>query len=122
MRFPPLIPLAGTSLLALTAALHAQETVSADAFALDPITIIRDGEDNIEATGGTVLTLGEIEALAPADISELFARNSSVSVSGGGGPAKKIHILGMEQSNLAVSVDAVKELLVACKAIDPSLT
>ena len=109
MRFPPLIPLAGTSLLALTAALHAQETVSADAFALDPITIIRDGEDNIEAMGGTVLTLGEIEALAPADISELFARNSSVSVSGGGGPAKKIHILGMEQSNLAVSVDGVPQ-------------
>ncbi|WP_376872645.1 TonB-dependent receptor domain-containing protein [Albirhodobacter sp. R86504] len=111
MRFPPqflprLLPLAGTSLLAMTAALHAQE---AETFALDPITIIREGEDNITATGGTVLTLGDIETLAPADVSQLFSRNSSISVSGGGGPAKKIHVLGMEQSNLAVSVDGVPQ-------------
>jgi hemoglobin/transferrin/lactoferrin receptor protein len=95
------------SLLALTTALHAQDMDAA--FVLDPINIIRAGEDNIEATGGTVLTQDDLEKLQPADVSELFARESTVSVTGGASPAKKIHVLGMEQSNLAVSVDGVPQ-------------
>jgi malate dehydrogenase len=44
-------------------------------------------------------------------------------VIGAGGVEKIVEIkLGEEaKAGLAVSVDAVKELLVACKAIDPSL-
>jgi malate dehydrogenase len=43
----------------------------------------------------------------------------------GAGGVEKIVEIALDdeaKSNLAVSVDAVKELLVACKAIDPSLT
>jgi hemoglobin/transferrin/lactoferrin receptor protein len=103
------LALTGTSLLAMSATLQAQQASETDTFLLDPITIIREGEDNITATGGTVLTLGQIETLNPQNLSDLFSRNSSVSVSGGGGPAKKVHVLGMEQSNLAVSVDGVPQ-------------
>lgn len=78
-------------------------------FGLEPITIIRAGEDNIEATGGTVLTQDDLVKLQPADVSVLFARESTVSVTGGASPGKKIHVLGMEQSNLAVSVDGVPQ-------------
>lgn len=107
MNLPRILPLASVSLIALSTGLHAQD--AGGVFTLDPINIVRDGEDNIEATGGTVLTAEDMEKLQPADVSELFARESSVTVSGGAGPTKKIHVLGMEQSNLAVSVDGVPQ-------------
>lgn len=103
-----MLPLVGVSLLALTTALHAQDTQEPQA--LGTIYLVQDGKDNIEATGGTVIAQEELEALAPADVSELFARESSVTVSGGGGPAKKISVFGIEQSMLAVSVDGVPQV------------
>ncbi len=107
MSLPKTLLWTGVSVLALSNALHAQDLDAA--FVLDPINIIREGEDNIEATGGTVLTQDDLDKLAPADVSELFARESTVSVTGGASPAKKIYVLGMEQSNLAVSVDGVPQ-------------
>lgn len=109
MKFTKTMVLAGTSLLATAAALQAQEVKQSGVTELDTITIISDGQDNIEATGGTVVTYEDIETLQPANVSELFSRQSSISVSGGGGPSKRIHVLGMEQSNLAVSVDGVPQ-------------
>lgn len=47
--------------------------------------------------------------MQPADVSELFARDSAITVSGGAGPAKRIHVFGLEQSNLAVTVDGVPQ-------------
>src|SRR5690606_35347454 len=92
------------------AALHAQEADGAtQETTLGTITVISQGKDNVEATGGTVVTEEDIETLKPADVSELFSRESSVTVSGGGGPSKRIHVLGMEQSNLAVTVDGVPQ-------------
>lgn len=103
------LPLAGVSLLALCTALQAQ-TSDDSVIVLDAITIVADGQENIEATGGAVITSGDLEVLQPADISELFARESAVSVSGGGGPAKRVSVFGMEQSLLAVSVDGVPQV------------
>lgn len=100
------MPLAGASLLAVATAAAAQDAP----VVLDLVTIISEGKDNIEATGGTVLTEEDLETLQPADVSELFSRESTVTVSGGGGPAKRIHVLGMEQSTLAVSVDGVPQV------------
>ncbi|HMM62493.1 MAG TPA: TonB-dependent receptor [Mesorhizobium sp.] len=104
-----LLPLAGVSLLTLGTALHAQEANDKNTTVLDTITIIGEGDDNVEATGGTVVTQEDLEKLRPTDVSELFSRESSVTVSGGGGPSKRIHVLGMEQSNLAVTVDGVPQ-------------
>lgn len=104
------ILLTGVSTLALTSAAMAQQAVSADdPIILSPITLIADGQENVEATGGVAITQEDIEDLAPADVSELFSRNSAVTVSGGAGPSKRIHVFGMEQSNLAVSVDGVPQ-------------
>lgn len=104
MTFTRILPLAGVSLLAMTAALQAQEATT-----LETITIINKGRENVVATGGTVVTQEDLDKLKPADVSELFSRNSSVTVSGGGGPSKRIHVLGMEQSHLAVTVDGVPQ-------------
>ncbi|VDC33466.1 TonB-dependent receptor domain-containing protein [Pseudogemmobacter humi] len=103
-----LLPLAGVSLLALATALHAQVRDD-EPVDLGTIYIVTDGKDNIEATGGTVITAEDLERLQPADTSELFARESSVTVSGGGGPAKKVSVFGIEQSLLSVTVDGVPQ-------------
>lgn len=106
MNFTRIASLAGVSLLSMTAALKAQE---AQTVVLDTITIVSDGKENIEATGGSVISEEDLKKTQPTNVSELFQRESSVTVSGGGGPAKKVHVLGMEQSNLAVTVDGVPQ-------------
>lgn len=112
MLLRSMLPLTGVSLLALTTALNAQDlaaTPAGAAIELDPITLVSDGQENVEATGGVVVSAEDIEVLAPADVSELFSRDSAVSVTGGAGPSKRIYVLGMEQSNLAVTVDGVPQ-------------
>lgn len=112
MLKPTSLLLAGASMLALTAASYAQgvaEPQPAGVIVLDAITLVADGQENVEATGGSVVTRQDVEDLQPADMSELFARDSAVSVSGGTGQAKRIHVFGLEQSSLAVSVDGVPQ-------------
>ncbi|WP_252733810.1 TonB-dependent receptor domain-containing protein [Paracoccus marinaquae] len=98
--------------MALSSALLAQEaqiSQNPGAIELTPITLISGGQENVEATGGVVVTDEDLEILQPTNMSELFSRNSAVSVSGGAGPAQRIYVLGLEQSNLAVSVDGVPQ-------------
>ncbi|MDF3852807.1 TonB-dependent receptor domain-containing protein [Paracoccus sp. P2] len=109
MKLRRILPLAGVSSLALATALYAQDNQNAETVVLNPITLVADGQENVEATGGVSVTPEDIEALQPADVSELFARESSITVSGGGGPAKKVSVFGIEQSLLAVTVDGVPQ-------------
>ncbi|QFQ87726.1 TonB-dependent receptor [Paracoccus kondratievae] len=111
MKLRRIIPLAGVSSLALASALYAQDNQNpqTDTVVLSPITLVADGQENVEATGGVVVSSEDIEAMQPADVSELFARDSAVTVSGGAGPSKRIHVFGLEQSNLAVTVDGVPQ-------------
>lgn len=109
MAFCKVMPLAGVSLLAMVSALGAQQA-NVDEVTLDTIYVVSNGKENVEATGGAVVTEDDLKRLQPADVSEIFARESSITVSGGGGPSKRIHVFGMEQSNLAVSVDGVPQV------------
>ena len=108
MKFRCILALASVSSLALGTALSAQET-PAEAITLQPLTLVADGQENVEATGGISVTAEDLEILQPADVSELFSRDSAITVSGGAGPSKRIHVFGLEQSNLAVSVDGVPQ-------------
>ena len=108
MKFRRILALASVSSLALGTALSAQET-PAEAITLQPLTLVADGQENVEATGGISVTAEDLEILQPADVSELFSRDSAITVSGGAGPSKRIHVFGLEQSNLAVSVDGVPQ-------------
>lgn len=103
-----LLPCTGISLLALTAALQAQQVVN-EPVQLSMIHLIAEGADNVEATGGTEITAEDLARIQPANISDLFSRESTVTVSGGGGAAKKVSVLGVEQSLLAVTVDGVPQ-------------
>ena len=110
MTFPRILPLAGVSLLAMTAALQAEDARKQDEVTtLETVTIINRGRENVVATGGTVVSREELDRLMPTNVSELFSRQSSIAVSGGGGPSERIHVFGMEQSNLAVTVDGVPQ-------------
>ena len=116
MKIIRILPIAGASLLASAAAVYAEDTQDKDSTVLETITIVSKGSDNAKATGGSVITSEDLEKLQPADVSELFSRQSSVTVSGGGGPSKRIHVLGMEQSNLAVTVDGVPQPATSCRS------
>lgn len=114
MKLRRILPLAGVSTLALASAIHAQDlagndTTEAQGVVLAPITLIAGGRESVEATGGVTVSAEDIAAMQPADVSELFARDSAITVSGGAGPAKRIHVFGLEQSNLAVTVDGVPQ-------------
>jgi hemoglobin/transferrin/lactoferrin receptor protein len=109
MRRTSILWLTGVSLCAMASALGAQELADSDRIVLEPITLVTDGRENVEATGGVVVTKEDIQTLQPADVSELFQRDSAVMVSAGAGQSKRIHVLGLEQSNLAVSVDGVPQ-------------
>lgn len=110
MKTGYILSLAGVSTLAMVTALSAQEAAEQiNGITLAPITLVADGKENVEATGGVSVSQEDIDALQPADVSELFSRDSAVTVSGGAGPAKRIHVFGLEQSNLAVTVDGVPQ-------------
>lgn len=107
MMIRHVFPLAGVSLLSLAQAISAQQAPGT--IVLSPITLVSEGQENIRATGGVVVDAEDIEALQPADVSDLFARDSAISVSAGTGQSKRIHVFGLEQSNLAVTVDGVRQ-------------
>ncbi|WP_417239416.1 TonB-dependent receptor domain-containing protein [Celeribacter halophilus] len=98
--------LCGVSYVAFASAGFAQEVYELD---MINVSLVDEGQENVEATGGAVISEEDIEVLSPQNVSELFARESAVTVSGGAGPSKRIHVFGMEQSNLAVSVDGVPQ-------------
>lgn len=105
-----LLALTSVSVLALSPALQAQEVkVFEEETLLGAIHLVSGGKDNVEATGGTEVSAEDLDRLKPDDVSDLFSRESSVSVSGGGGAAKRVSVLGIEQSLLATSVDGVPQ-------------
>jgi hemoglobin/transferrin/lactoferrin receptor protein len=107
--------LCGVSYVAFASAGFAQEVYELD---MINVSLVDEGQENVEATGGAVISEEDIEALSPQNVSELFARESAVTVAGGAGPAKRIHVFGMEQSNLAVTVDGVPQVGTSCTTPD----
>nr|WP_321364157.1 TonB-dependent receptor plug domain-containing protein [uncultured Celeribacter sp.] len=100
------VALCGVSYVAFASAGVAQEIHVLDTIV---VSLVEEGQENIEATGGAVISEEDIQALSPKNVSELFARESGVTVAGGAGPARRIHVFGMEQSNLAVTIDGTPQ-------------
>ncbi|PZX09436.1 TonB-dependent receptor domain-containing protein [Celeribacter halophilus] len=106
MKISRFMALCGVSYVAFASAGFAQEVYELD---MINVSLVDEGQENVEATGGAVISEEDIEALSPQNVSELFARESAVSVAGGAGPAKRIYVFGMEQSNLAVTIDGAPQ-------------
>ncbi|WP_417279148.1 TonB-dependent receptor plug domain-containing protein [Celeribacter sp.] len=106
MKMSRVVALCGVSHVAFASAGVAQEIHVLDTIV---VSLVEEGQENIEATGGAVISEEDIQALSPKNVSELFARESAVTVAGGAGPARRIHVFGMEQSNLAVTIDGTPQ-------------
>lgn len=106
MKMSRVVALCGVSYVAFASAGVAQEIHVLDTIV---VSLVEEGQENIEATGGAVISEEDIQALSPKNVSELFARESGVTVAGGAGPARRIHVFGMEQSNLAVTIDGTPQ-------------
>lgn len=94
--------------LGLSTPVWAQQTEQAG-HELEQVTVISNGEEQIEATGGVVVTREDLERLQPRDTAGIFQRESGVSVSGGAQVAQRVYVLGFEQSMLAVTVDGARQ-------------
>ena len=94
--------------LGFTGSVLAQSTEPV-AHQLEQVTVISNGEEQIEATGGMVVTREDLELMQPKDTAGIFKRESSVSVSGGTQAAQRVYVLGFEQSMLAVTVDGARQ-------------
>lgn len=99
--------------LALSLPLSAQAQTPAPPAAaerlLKQVTVIENGEEQIETTGGVVVTREDLEQLQPRDTAGIFARESGVQVSGGAQVAQRVYVLGFEQAMLAVTIDGARQ-------------
>lgn len=96
--------LAGAALPALTSVpLWAQETQ------LDPVILQAASDEPGEAAGSTTLTEEEIEAASTGTLSDLFRSTPEVTVGGGIAVTEKVFVNGVDQQQLAVSVDGVAQ-------------
>lgn len=82
---------------------------SAHEHQLQQVTVIDNGEEQIEATGGSVVTKDDLDRLQPQNINQIFQRESGVTVSGGSQVAQRVHVLGFEQSHLNVTIDGARQ-------------
>lgn len=62
-------------------------------------------QETLPGVPGVVLTRQEIELINPADLQDIFADETSVSVGGSTPVSQKIYVHGIEDNNLAVTVD-----------------
>lgn len=98
--------IAAAALITCTTAAWAQP---ASEHQLQAVTVIDNGEEQIEATGGTVVSQEDLQRLQPQNINQIFQRESGVTVSGGSQVAQRVHVLGFEQSQLNVTVDGARQ-------------
>ncbi len=84
------------------------------AIVLDPINV--DAPDPGDARAGAAdrgssiaVSRGDLERLAPQNIKDVFAGESAVTVGGAMPLAQKFYVHGVEETNLAVSIDGARQ-------------
>ncbi|MBI1495515.1 TonB-dependent receptor domain-containing protein [Halocynthiibacter styelae] len=72
-------------------------------------TIVVSAPLNPEAEDGLSVTSEALALSNPADLSELFAAEPTLSVGGGIPMAQKLYVNGIEENNLAISIDGARQ-------------
>lgn len=72
-------------------------------------TIFVSAPLNPEAEDGVSITSEALALSNPADLSELFAAEPTLSVGGGIPMAQKLYVNGIEENNLAISIDGARQ-------------
>lgn len=95
--------LLGVSLLALAAGMAgAQQATELDAI------VIQNAEETADA-GAVSLTAQDLERLQPSTLSDVFRRESGIAVGGGSAASQRVHVNGLEESKLSVTVDGARQ-------------
>ncbi|WP_289033048.1 TonB-dependent receptor [uncultured Roseibium sp.] len=83
---------------------------------LDTIRVSPDAADRFDKNQGSAdraqsiyIAIEEIQRTDPQTLRDLFAGNASISVGGGIPTAQKVFVNGIDENNLAVSVDGVQQ-------------
>lgn len=105
----PTLPLRSISAAVVLLTLSSAFAQTTPDHQLQQVTVIDNGEEQIEATGGTVVSQDDLERLQPHTIGDIFQREAGVTVSGGSQVAQRVHVLGFEQSQLNVTVDGARQ-------------
>lgn len=87
--------LVGTSLLPLTAALAATEELPGMTVTGSPL--------------GSMLLMDQVERTQAHEIKDLFALDTELSVGGGDRQGRRLHLRGLEGSNLNITVDGARQ-------------
>lgn len=94
----------------------AQDAVFADAEVLETITVVPDQPDRFDKHQGAAdraasiyISPEDIERTDPQTLRDLFAGEPSISVGGGIPIAQKVFVNGIEDTNLAVTIDGVQQ-------------
>ncbi|MCA1286660.1 TonB-dependent receptor domain-containing protein [Salipiger bermudensis] len=96
-------------LLLLTTAFCAGTASAQDADSLFLGTLRIEGAAAQSLLGNTQITEEEIESRNPATVKDVFAGESSVTVSGGAAMAQKVMVNGIEESLLSVTIDGARQ-------------
>lgn len=76
---------------------------------LGPILVTGATGDNVPGASQVVIGPQDIERLAPRDLADLFRITPSVSVGGSIPMSQKLYVNGVEETNLAISIDGARQ-------------
>lgn len=76
---------------------------------LGPILVTRAAGSDTPGASQVVIGASDIERLAPRDVADLFRITPSVSVGGSIPMAQKLYVNGVEETNLAVTIDGARQ-------------
>lgn len=93
--------------MASVSALAATTASAQDAYDLDAIRVESDAAQ--DTLGNVEITTEEIEERNAANTDELFAGQSEILATGGSVIAQKVLVHGLEESNLAVTIDGARQ-------------
>lgn len=82
------------------------------AIALDPVVVAgQTGEDGAAAgdIDAVVITEQELELLNPQDLQDVFITQPTVTVGGSTAITQKLYVQGVEETNLAVTIDGTRQ-------------
>lgn len=103
--------LAGTAI-----AQEAQEATAQDGSVLETIRISQGSPDDYDKHQGAAdrassryISRGEIERTEPQTLRDLYAGDASISVGGATTATQKVYVNGVDENNLAVSIDGVQQ-------------
>ncbi|HMQ93902.1 MAG TPA: TonB-dependent receptor [Amaricoccus sp.] len=99
----------GPQTVVLSATATAAETAGDGGLLLGPILVT--GATGVDVPGASQVVIGpqDIERLAPRDLADLFRITPSVSVGSSIPMSQKLYVNGVEETNLAVSIDGARQ-------------